>query len=129
MKTRITLFLLLTSTAALASAGDSPSANDAALQKLVRHGSIPVAQAGPYVAPGTFRIQVSLKLGRPDLVLADGTWLYDNRRIAGSEAAGTLVVRFNGGRVSALTLVTPAVATALRTEAQQPGDASRVATN
>jgi hypothetical protein len=41
--------------------------------------------------------------------------MYHHRRIEGSEAEGTLVVRFEHGRVSSLMLVTPAVATALRT--------------
>jgi hypothetical protein len=81
---------------------------------------VPVQAAGAHVARGTFRIQVSTKLGRPDLELADGSWLYHGRTIAGSSARGTLVVRFAQGRVSELALVTPAVVAALRADPQRP---------
>jgi hypothetical protein len=79
-----------------------------------RHGTVAVANAGPHVAVGTFRIQVETKLGRPDVKLADGTWLYRGRAVAGSRATGTLVVRFADGRVSALALATPAAVAVLR---------------
>ncbi len=108
--------LLLAPAALLA--GDAPSADDA-LQQLARNGSVPVKHAGPHVQIGTFQIQVSTKLGAPSVRLPDGTWLYDHRRIAGSGAAGTLVVRFTGGRVSALTLATPAAVAALRAGSPQ----------
>ncbi len=70
--------------------------------------------AGPYVEPGTYQIQVSTALGRPTHLLADGTWLYADFAVEASRARGTLVVRFAQGRVSTLTLVSPSVATALR---------------
>lgn len=89
-------------------------APDAAASLLAKNGHVAVTSAGPFVAPGTFRVQVLAKLGRPDLTLADGTLLYHHRRIDASDATGTLVVRFNAGRVSSLALATPAVVTALR---------------
>ncbi len=96
----------------LASAKDN-AATDRAAEALAVQGSIPVSSAGPYVQAGTFRIQVIAKLGRPDTALSDGTLLYPNFTADGSDATGTLVVRFAAGRVSGLSLVTPAVATAL----------------
>lgn len=97
-----------------AAAAADPAPTDPALRLLNRGGAVPVLAAGPYVERGTLRIQVSTKLGRPDLVLSDGTWLYENRHIDGSGARGTLVLRFAKGRVSELALVTPTVALALR---------------
>ena len=106
---------LLGASAALGAAAPS-SADDSAAQLLAREGSVRVTSAGAFVAPGTFRVQVAAKLGRPDLTLADGTWLYHHRRIGESAAEGTLVVRFAAGRVSSLSLVTPAVVAALRAD-------------
>jgi hypothetical protein len=99
------------------------AASDSAAELLARNGAIPLKQAGPYVEPGTLRVQVEAKLGRPDLTLNDGTWLYQNRHVGESTATGTLVVRFTGGRVSSLTLATPAVIAALR--ADKPANADR----
>src|SRR5687767_16036652 len=95
----VVLFLSAAASAFAASAASSPASTaDAAARALVSNGSVSVAQVGPYVTPGTFRVQVSTKLGRPDVVLADGTWLYHRHRIEHSEAEGTLVVRFTSGR-------------------------------
>lgn len=102
---------------AVASANDSATA-DRAESLLAGRGSIPVEAAGPYVEVGTYRIQVAVKLGRPAARLPDGTWLYENFVADGSNARGTLVVRFAQGRVSALTLATPAVVAALRSAPQ-----------
>lgn len=90
------------------------AATDAASERLTAAGVIPVRAAGPYVELGTLKIQVSTKLGRPSTILPGGIWLYDNRSVDQSNARGTLVVKFSGGRVSDLALVTPAVAVALR---------------
>ena len=103
--------MLLTSAALIA--GPSP-ASDAASERLAAAGTISVKSVGQYVEQGTLRIQVSTKLGRPTTILSDGTWLYDNRKVIESEASGTLVVRFQKGRVSDLSLVTPAVAVAMK---------------
>ena len=66
---------------------------------------IRVQAAGDYVEHGTMRIQVATKLGWPDMVMADGAWVYRNRRVAGTETCGSLLVRFEKGRVSELALI------------------------
>jgi hypothetical protein len=106
-----TLLLVLTSTLG---AGEKPAKLDAAAQLLAAQGRVPVSAAGPYVEPGTYRIQVATKLGQPDAKLPDGTWLYHRRSLEGSEARGTLVVQFERGRVKELSLVAPAMVAALR---------------
>lgn len=93
-----------------------PAAADRAAEILATQGTLPVAAAGRYVEIGTFRVQVTAKLGRPDVTLPDGTWLYHGRKTENSTAQGTLVIRFNGGRVSALGLATPATVAALRAD-------------
>lgn len=102
-----TLFVL----SSAASAKDA--APDPVAQMLQLTGSVPVNSAGPYVEIGTYKIQVSTKLGQPAYTLADGTWLYKNFSAEDSHAKGTLVVHFSHGQVSDLTLVSPAVVTAL----------------
>ena len=129
MKTRFPSLLL----AALAFAPAFPSAHaatapDRAAELLRQRGHVPVAQVGPHVATGTFRVQVAAKLGRPDLTLADGTWLYRGRRVTGSAAAGTLVIRFEAGRVSAIALATDAVVAALRADPTRGAPLELVAT-
>jgi hypothetical protein len=98
---------------ALAFANDTAPA-DRAAQQLALKGSVPVKAAGPYVAIGTYQVQVAAKLGRPATALPDGTWLYPNFTVNDTDTTGTLVMRFNNqGRVSELSLVTPAVAMAM----------------
>lgn len=118
-QTRSALFVTLLAFAAALPAS-AQSAPDTAARLLAREGHIAIANVGEFVEPGTFRIQVAAKLGQPDARLADGTWLYHRRRIAGSDAEGTLVVRFTAGRVHTLTLATPAVVAAWRQEAAKP---------
>jgi len=96
--------------------------SDRAAQALATIGSVRVESAGPYVSVGTYRIQVTTKLGRPSATLADGTMLYENYLADGSAATGTLVVQFAAGRVSSLSLAGPAVVAALRTPARKLGD-------
>lgn len=96
----------------------SEASSDPAAQALATRGIIDVSAAGPYVQRGTFQIQVSTKLGRPDDILADGTWLYEKRSLAGSRARGTLLIRFADGQVRDLRFATPSAVAALR-EAQQ----------
>jgi hypothetical protein len=95
------------------------TSDDSAAQLLAKNGTVQVTSVGRFVEPGTFRIQVAQKLGRPDFTLADGTWIYHHRRVNGSDAAGTLVIRFNEGRVSSLSIATPAVVAALRNESAE----------
>jgi len=117
-----TLFVL----PAIASAKND-LAQDRANDLLATAGALSVKAAGPYVEVGTFRIQVSAKLGQPAERLADGTWLYKNFAAEQSTAHGTLVVRFTPeGRVSQLLLATPAVVAALRVTPNSP-DRVRVA--
>ena len=87
---------------------------DSAVELLAYHGIVPVLTAGPYVERGTVRVQVAAKLGRPDVVLSDGAWLYHEHQIVDSAARGTLVVRFNDNRVATLLLATPAKVALLR---------------
>ena len=108
-------------------AQDNSSA-DRAAQGLALTGSVLVKNAGPYVEVGTFRIQVAVKLGQPTAKLADGTWLYQHYQVEDSAAAGTLVVRFDQGRVCQLSLITPAVATAM-TAPKRASDRILVAAN
>lgn len=116
MKTSLLALFSFAAGASLAGAATSPaSVSDDATQLLQQQGAIPVARVGGHVEPGTFRVQVGAKLGRPDETLADGSWLYHGRRVAESEARGTLVIRFTGGRVQSLSLVTPQALAALRT--------------
>jgi hypothetical protein len=120
MITMKTLPASLLRAAALASAlflvtrsthGATPA--DRATELLALQGSVPVRNAGPYVEVGTYAIQVSTKLGRPAVRLADGAWLYPNHEVGETNARGTLVVRFAHGRVADLRLVNPAVVSAL----------------
>lgn len=118
--TQSSLFVALLALAAALPTAAAQSSPDAAAELLARQGHVAVANAGAFVEPGTFRIQVTTKLGQPDERLNDGTWLYHRRRIAGSDAEGTLVVRFAKGRVHSLSLATPAVVAGWRQEAAKP---------
>jgi hypothetical protein len=117
----------LTLVTASVSAKDNTS-TDRATQQLALTGSVPVTAAGPYVQIGTYQVQVSAKLGRAGTVLSDGTWFYPNFTVNDSDAAGTLVVRFNQGRVSEISLVTPTVALAMSAP-KKAGDKILVATS
>lgn len=129
MKTKLASSVLvaaLLACPALVSARDAVPA-DRAVDLLARNGSLTIKAATPYVQVGSFLVQVALKLGQPTAKLADGTWLYQNFRVEESEATGTLVVRFNQGRVSGLTLVTPAVANAMMRSKTLPAETVAVA--
>lgn len=116
---RTALLASVLSTSALLSA--HAAAPDAAQAALSLTGSIAVKAVGPYVEVGSYRIWVSSHLGKPSSTLADGTWLYHNFAADGSEATGTLLVRFNHGRVSELKLVSPAYVAALRATPRASG--------
>ncbi|HUR59960.1 MAG TPA: hypothetical protein VM029_19720 [Opitutaceae bacterium] len=102
-------------------------AADRAADVLARDGTLAAATAGRFVEVGTYRVQVAAKLGRPDLILQDGTWLYRGRKVEDSSAQGTLVVRFANGRVTSLALATPAVVAALRADPRARGTQELVA--
>lgn len=108
---------------AIASANDTARA-DSAAQLFASAGVVPVEAAKPYralnpgasvVKIGTWQSNVALRLGRPSAVLEDGTWLYRNFTVDESLAHGTLVVQFDHGDVSQLSLVSPSVETAMLT--------------
>lgn len=132
MKTTTSLlrtFALMATLAALPFAAQAAekSTTDSAARILAANGAVAVENAGPYVERGTFRIQVAEKLGRPNLELPDGTWLYHNRTVEGSAARGTLVVRFAKGRVTELAIAAPAVVAALRADPRKPLQAELIA--
>jgi hypothetical protein len=103
-----------------AHAGDAATTDSVAL-RLAVVGSIPVKNAGPFVEIGSYRIWVRSKLGAPSAQLSDGTWLYNNFKVDNSTTGGTVVIRFDQGRVSGMSLVSPAVATAmLKTSSEVP---------
>ncbi|HWA24237.1 MAG TPA: hypothetical protein VG734_01085 [Lacunisphaera sp.] len=96
-----------------------------------RYGEMPVSSVaarikanGDQVTVGTDRIMVAIRLGSPNAVTADGSWLYRNyvmrhgERDAGRPA--TLVVRFHAGQVSRLTVADDATVVALREMPRQP---------
>ena len=58
-----------------AASAPAPTTADRAAEWLAQRGTVAAVAAGRFVEPGTFRVQVAAKLGRPDLTLADGTWL------------------------------------------------------
>ena len=69
---------------------------------------------GDIVTAGSSRIAVSMRLGKPDWVLQDGTWLYQGynaRRTSADQdpsretnRSGTLIVRFAGHKVVSLSV-------------------------
>jgi len=97
------------STAVRASDLDRPISRE-----LAATGEVAVANAGPYVEVGSYRIWVSSHLGRPSAVLTDGTWLYSNYSVNDTAVAGTLAVTFTGGRVAAMKLLSPTRVAILR---------------
>lgn len=115
---RSSLIALIVLPAAFA-ATDTPAPEQAA-RLLATHGAVSISSVGRYVQPGSYRVQVATKLGQPDVRLPDGSWLYHHRKIDGAQATGTLVVQFDGHRVSALSLVTPKVAAAMATPQAKP---------
>lgn len=77
-----------------------------------------------HVTAGTARVMVALRLGTPNAVLPDGSWLYSGysarREDARLVANGTLIVRFHDNRVSSLSVADPSTITALRRAPRQP---------
>lgn len=92
---------------------------------------------GDAVINGTSRIMVSMRLGRPNATLPDGTWLYQgyrahltrrnasnpdadaNREIIGS---GTLIVRFVSQKVVSLSVADDVTIAALQQKARDTGN-------
>jgi hypothetical protein len=107
------LAALLSISALLSVHAAAPAPNALALA-----GAITVKAAGPYVEVGSYRIWVSAHLGKPNIALADGTWLYNNFEADDSGTTGTLLVRFHQGQVSELKLVSPTYVAALCARSQ-----------
>jgi hypothetical protein len=106
---------------AITSAKDAAPA-DSATRLFAGTGVVPVDAAKPYrsddslvsaVQIGTWQSAVSLRLGRPSAVLADGSWLYRGFATDEGVTRGTLVVRFDHGSVSQLSLVSHRVEAAM----------------
>lgn len=108
---------------AITFAKDSPT-EDSAARLFATTGVVPVDAAKSSrsddslvsaVQIGTWQSAVSIRLGRPSAVLADGTWLYRGFAVDEGTARGTLVVRFDHGSVSQLSLVSHRVEAAMLT--------------
>ena len=102
----------------VASAADQASSGGDEAQKIMNiAGSVVVQSAGrdsgSYIEIGAWREAVTSRLGKPNLALADGTWLYYEFSVDDSAAKGILVVRFTNGCVSELKLVSQDVANSL----------------
>jgi hypothetical protein len=70
---------------------------------------------------GSGKESVSYHLGKPSVILRDGTWLYRDFTVDGSVAKGTLVVAFNYSHVRQLSLVGPGAEMALIDASQKLG--------
>lgn len=70
---------------------------------------------GDLVIRGVSRIMVSMRLGRPDIVLPDGNWLYRDYHFDEANATvGALIVRFTNNYVSSLSIANHQTVVALR---------------
>ena len=109
------LVAVLAASASLANANpaSSESTEVQVAQTLATTGQIEVANFGDYVHAGSFRIWVSSHLGRPDHVLPDGTWLYNDRQMENTAVSGTLAISFEHGQVSSMSLLSAATVVAL----------------
>jgi hypothetical protein len=108
----IALSLILASVS-YATVPESASSDHAAV-KLNLYGSVPIDSVGPNVRIGASKADAALTLGYPSRVLSDGRWIiFRDFWVDHSTAHGSLVVRFEGGKVSELMIVTPAKGVAL----------------
>lgn len=111
-------------------AANSAPAADSNAAAMNATGSLTVQAAGPYIEVGSYRIWVTTHLGRPDSILPDGSWVYENFRVKDTEIRGALIVTFNAkGHVSQLNLVSPAVLVALRAAPQNAPAGAQIAQN
>jgi hypothetical protein len=123
---RPTLALLALCIVATLSAKDNPAPAHPSFGEIsLNQVTVRIAANGDTVTTGTSRIMVLMRLGSPNTVLADGSWLYYgySARLSpsGPNANGTLVVRFSDSVVTRLTLADKATVTALRQVPRQPG--------
>lgn len=127
MKTRLVSSLALF---ALCSALNLSAAEFAAGEMTVASVPATIQANGDTVAPGATRIAVSLRLGKPGAVLPDGSWVYRGYTGRFGEAAtvnGSLIVRFQDGKVSTLSLADRLTVVALSRRPASPTDRQLVA--
>lgn len=89
----------------------------AALETQVASVPARIQANGDAVAPGTSQLLVSLRLGSPNCVLPDGSWVYHGYEVQigpDLRKAGSLVIRFAGNRVATLHVADDATIQALR---------------
>lgn len=108
MKKLILTIASLLAASAAASASTAPT--DRAASLLSVQGSVHVRNASRphgdgYAELGSSRERVVRALGTPAAVASDGSYLYRDSTVVGSDARGLLVVRFENGRVKDLSLV------------------------
>ena len=119
-------FLVLCSVATL-SAASPHSFGEIPLDQVAAR----VAANGDLVTAGTGRVMVSLRLGSPDKVLPDGSWLYSSYSAqvgpSGLRQSGTLVIRFVKSQVSSLSLADDATVTGLRQAPSRPASGQLLA--
>ncbi len=110
--------LALCTAASLSAASTAASSPRFATEIPLREVAARVPVNGDTVTAGTSRIMVWMRLGTPNGVLADGSWLYDNYNVRlsadGPEQPGTLVVRFAANQVTTLSVADKATVVALR---------------
>ena len=116
---RSTLVLLALCAAAVLHAEVDPVAARRASGEIpVDRVTAKIAANGDTISSGTSRVMVSLRLGTPNYVTADGSWLYYNYHASFGEhetgRPGTLVVRFANDQVTSLTIASQAAVVALR---------------
>lgn len=102
-------------------------------------GEIPVHEIaatvcanGDTVTVGTSRVMVSARLGSPNAVLRDGSWLFSGYELTVGTTVlkepRTLVVRFTDSVVSSLTFADEATVVALRQAPRNPAKDHLLAT-
>jgi hypothetical protein len=107
-------------------AASQPAATDRLTGEVPIHQiAAKVCANGDFVTAGTSRIMVSARLGSPDAVLRDGSWLYSGYTLTvGTTVLNEprmLVVRFTrDSAVSSLTLADHATVVALRQMSHSP---------
>jgi hypothetical protein len=108
----------------------SPSsrAADRAAQVMASQGSVSVSNIGPSVSIGSTKAEVSSAIGKADLVLPDGSWMFRRSFYVDNSAAnGSLVVAFSKGKVSSLHLLSPFEAVGMASKPQTNYEATILA--
>ena len=120
MKTIALRFLLVSLTLSLFLTLNARNAPDApqllpAGERAIDQVAAIVPANGDLVTRGVSRIMVSMRLGRPDIVLSDGNWLYRDYHFDEANATlGALIVRFTNNCVSSLSIANHQAVVAVR---------------